>query len=255
LIYGLTGSALIRFLRNRGEWPRYWGKDSGGRENLIMAKKQSDWVRKKTTDNQKILGFKEWINQNTVGTDVVDSSQIERLYDKAKISVRLVQEFDKTLPKEDKLLSKINTIMPLTSGVYGLYMSKSNKKVIGKQIMDRLKLMFPKDMMLDQKINQIPLVVLKKYLPDVDEKLIQPSDTIYVNVQKILKDTKNDPKQSVIQIAATIVHEAKHSDEYHDTGKTNEVAPVSFERKFIDWVNRNWQQLSTRIPEISKLLV
>lgn len=249
----LRGSSLIRFLIKYNEWPRDWGKDSGDRKNLIMSKKQSDWIKNKTTGNQKILGFREWMNQNTLGTELVDSSQIERLYDKAKISVRLVQEFDKTLPKEDKLLNKINTILPLSSGVYGLYMSKENKKVIGKQVMDRLKLMFPKDMMLNQKINQIPLVVLRKYLPDVDEKLIQPSDTIHVNVQKILSDTKNDHKQAIIQIAATIVHEAKHNDEFHDTGKTNEIQPEKFESKFIDWANKNWEQLKNKIPDIKKL--
>jgi hypothetical protein len=31
----LRGAALIRFLRNHGEWPRNWGVDSGGRTNLL----------------------------------------------------------------------------------------------------------------------------------------------------------------------------------------------------------------------------
>jgi hypothetical protein len=33
----IKGSALIRLLRRNGEWPRRWGKDSGGRERLNAA--------------------------------------------------------------------------------------------------------------------------------------------------------------------------------------------------------------------------
>lgn len=200
-----------------------------------------------------MLKFKEWLNQRTLGTEEVDSSQIERIYDKAKISVRLVQEYDKTLPVNERLLLRINTILPLSSGVYGLYLSKENKKAIGKDVANKLKLIFPKDLMLNQKLQNLPVQVIKKYIPDVDEKQIQPSDSIHVNVQKILQTVKNDPKQAIIQIGATIVHEATHDKEFHEKGSTNEIGPENAERAFSNWALQNWDYLKRRIPEMQNL--
>jgi len=34
----LKGAALVRFLRNNGEWPRDWGRDSGGRRPILMGR-------------------------------------------------------------------------------------------------------------------------------------------------------------------------------------------------------------------------
>ena len=87
-----------------------------------------------------MITFTQWLEQNTLGTEEVDSSQIERLYDKAKISVELVQKYDQTLPQDEKLLLRINTILPLSSGVYGLYMSGENKSVIAPDVLNKLKL-------------------------------------------------------------------------------------------------------------------
>jgi hypothetical protein len=234
----LKGSALIRFLIKNNEWPRNWGLDSGNRKNLIMSKHK-----------QKTLKFKEWINQNTVGTDLVDSSQIERLYDKAKLSVKLVQMYSKST--NQNLLKNISTIAPLAAGVYGMYMSKENKKVIGKETADRMRLLFPKDMMLQQKLQTLPNAVIKKYIPDVDDKQLQPTDTIRVNVKKIV-DKLGDSKEAVLEIASTIVHESTHEIELQTTGKTNEIGPKNAENKFIQWANQNWNMIKTRIPELSK---
>lgn len=235
----LKGSSLIRFLRKYNQWPRKWGVDSGNRKNLIMSK-----------NKQKTLKFKEWINQNTVGTELVDSSQIERLYDKAKLSVKLVQMYSKLT--NQNLLKNISTIAPLAAGVYGMYMSKENKKVIGKETVDKMRLLFPKDMMLQQKLQTLPNAVIKKYIPDVDDKQLQPTDTIRVNVKKIV-DKLGDSKESVLEIASTIVHEATHEIELQNTGKTNEIGPKNAEAKFIQWANQNWNMIKTRIPELSNL--
>jgi hypothetical protein len=196
------------------------------------------------------MNFKEWLSQNTVGTELVDSSKIEQLYNKAKLSVKIVQLYDKMTGQT--LLKNINTVAPLSSGVYGMYMSRENKKVVGKQVLDKLRLLFPKDMMLNQKIQTLPNAVIKQYIPDLDEKQLQPSDTIRVNVKKIVSQL-GDTKEAVLEIASTIVHEATHEIELHTTGKTNEIGPKNAENKFIQWANQNWNMLKTRIPELSNL--
>jgi len=194
------------------------------------------------------MNFKEWIAQNTVGTELVDSSKIESLYKKAKISVKIVQLYDKMT--NQKLLTNISTIAPLSSGVYGLYMSKENKKIIGQRLASRLKLLFPQDMMLNQKLQTLPNSVIKKYVPDLDEKELQASDTIHVNVQKIVSEL-GDSKEAILEIASTIVHESTHEIELHTTGKTNEIGPKNAENRFVQWANQNWNMIKSRIPELS----
>ncbi len=189
------------------------------------------------------MHFAKWLEQTTVGTELVDSSKIDVLYEKAKISVQIVQLYDKMT--NQKLLTNISTIAPLSSGVYGMYMSSENHKVIGKEILDKMKLLFPKDIMLDKKLQTLPNAVLKQYLPDLDEKQIIPSDTIHVNIQKILKQLGDTP-QAILEIASTIIHEATHELELQTTGKTSEVGPVAAERKFIDWSKSNWNLLSKK---------
>jgi len=189
------------------------------------------------------MHFAKWLEQTTVGTELVDSSKIDVLYEKAKISVQIVQLYDKMT--NQKLLTNISTIAPLSSGVYGMYMSSENNKVIGKQVLDKMKLLFPKDIMLDKKLQTLPNAVLKQYLPDLDEKQIIPSDTIHVNIQKILKQLGDTP-QAILEIASTIIHEATHELELQTTGKTSEVGPVAAERKFIDWSKSNWNLLSKK---------
>lgn len=190
-----------------------------------------------------ILNFSEWMEQSTVGTEFVDESKIDQIYIGAKKSVQIVQMYDKMTGQ--KLLTNINTILPLSSGSYGLYMSAENKKVIGGDVLNKLKLIFPKDTMLSQKIQTIPNAIIKKYIPDLDEKKIQPSDTIHVNIQKILNQFGDSP-QAILEIASTIVHEATHEIELQTTGKTNEIGPMAAEKKFMDWVKQNWRMLSQR---------
>ena len=200
-----------------------------------------------------MITFTQWLEQNTLGTEEVDSSQIERLYDKAKISVELVQKYDQTLPQDEKLLLRINTILPLSSGVYGLYMSGENKSFIAPDVLNKLKLIFPQDMLLSQKLQKLPISVIKQYVPDVDEKKIIPSDSIHVNIQKILQAAKNDPKLAIINIGATIAHEATHDKEFRKTGKTNEIGPEKAEKDFANWAERNWESLKKQIPAMANL--
>lgn len=198
------------------------------------------------------MNFKKWFEQATLGTEMVDETKIDSIYNRAKISVQIVQMYDQTRsadpkspPDKRKLLLNINTIAPLASGVYGMYMSSENKKVIGPEIVNKMRLIFPKDAMLAQKLQTLPISVIKKYMPDVDEKRIQPSDTIHVNVQRIIKEFGDSPK-GIIEIASTIVHEATHELEREFYGKTDERGPEKAERDFLSWVKQNWNILSRK---------
>lgn len=196
------------------------------------------------------MNFKKWIEQTTVGTEFVDERQINAIYDKAKYSVKIVQIYDQMTGQ--KLLTNINTIVPLTSGAYGLYNSAENKKIIGPQASNKIRFKFGDEVFKNQKINQIPNSVLKQYIPDLDLKQVQPSDTIKVNIQKILQKY-GDSKEAIIEIASTIVHEATHEIELQTTGKTNEIGPQSAERKFMDWIKKNWGTIVQKIPQLASI--
>ena len=78
-----------------------------------------------------LKSFIQWLEQSTLGTEMVDERQIDSAYDKAKFSVKLVQMYDETLPRDQRLLLNISTIATLNKGVYGMYSSAEDKKVIG----------------------------------------------------------------------------------------------------------------------------
>ena len=87
--------------------------------------------------------------------------------------------------------------------------------------------------------------MLKKYLPDLDANKIRPSDTIHVNIQKILREF-GDGSRAIIEIASTIVHEATHQLEFNFYGKTGETGMKQAEDAFNLWVKNNWQVLSKK---------
>lgn len=115
-----------------------------------------------------------------------------------------------------------------------------------------MKLIFPKDQLINQKLQNIPNSVIKKYIPNVDERLIRPSDTIHVNIVKTVKEY-GDSKEAIIEIASTIVHEATHELELQTYGKTDETGPQKAEKQFIAWVQSNWAMLLRRIPELASM--
>ena len=193
--------------------------------------------------------FKQWLSeQSTVGTEFVDERQIDSIYAKAKLSVRLVRLYDKAT--NQSLLKNISTIATLSSGAYGLYSSSENKKVIGPQVVNRLKMKFGDDIMSTNRLNTVPNAVIKRYIPDIDERMIQPSDVIRVNIQKHLA-THGDSLEAILEIASTIVHECTHEIELQTTGTTSEVGPVAAERRFMDWFKSNWNLVRQQIPELA----
>lgn len=203
---------------------------------------------------EKLKSFNTWLNElSTVGTEEVDSRQIESRYDKAKFAVKLVRLYDEKKPDrgdvtQRKLLKNISTIADLHHSAFGLYNSGENKKVLGPTATNKIRMIFGANV-ISQQIDRIPNVVIKKYLPDVDEKEIQPSDIIRVNVAKILS-VHGDSLQAILEIASTIVHEATHELEVQINGQTNENGPKRAEVEFMNWVKQNWNTIIQRIPEL-----
>lgn len=194
-----------------------------------------------------MMEFGEWIAENTIGTDEV-VSQIDALYNKAKYAVKLVQLYSKSTNKG--LLKNISTIAPLSSGVYGLYNSGENKKVIGPSAANKIKFKFGDDQMKTNDLHRLPNKVIKQYVPDVDERQLRPSDVIHVNVRKIVAEF-GDTTRAVIEIASTIVHEATHEMEFQTNGRTDETGPKRAEAEFSAWLSANWNTVVARIPQLN----
>jgi hypothetical protein len=196
------------------------------------------------------MRFKLWLETvaGTLGTELVDESQIDSIYDKAKISVKLVQLYSRE--NRIKLLNNISTIANLSSGAYGLYNSAGNKKVINQNAMQKIRLKFGDDVFKNNKINNIPEVVIKKYIPDIQDADVQQSDVIYVNVNRIIKEL-GDTSQAILEIASTIVHEATHEKEREEKGYTNETIPVMEEKKFLNWFKINRLRLIQKFPQLA----
>lgn len=193
--------------------------------------------------------FISWMENNTVGSENVES-KIDYLYSKAKYAIKLVQLYGRATGQ--KILNNISTIAPLYSGVYGLYNSAENKKVIGPAASARINFKFGSDVMNQQQsnIHKLPNVVIKKYIPDIDEKQLFPSDIIHVNVQKIVREL-GDTKEAVIEIASTIIHESTHESEFQNTGKTDETGPKRAEEEFKSWIAKNWNSVIASIPQLN----
>jgi hypothetical protein len=110
-------------------------------------------------------------------------------------------------------------------------------------------MIFGQNVLNQSSLEKLPNVVIKKYIPDIDDKQIQPSDIIRVNVKRHL-DTHGDSLATILEIASTIVHEATHELEMQVTGSTNEVGPTNAEREFMNWVKKSWNVITQRIPEL-----
>lgn len=184
-------------------------------------------------------------NETTVGTEEVDSSRVEARYARVKDSVRLVRMYDAATGQ--KLLTNISTIADLASGnAFGVYMSSENKKVIGTDVVNKIKFIYPNDPALSTKLHRLPKKTIMQYIPGLDPKKIQPSDVIRIDVNKHVQRFGDSPA-AIIEIASTIVHEATHVIEFEETGQTKDgpgTAVEMAEAKFKEWVKRNWPLVS-----------
>jgi len=195
------------------------------------------------------MKFKKWFEANTLNNDLVDDSQINRVYDKAKIAVDIVRMYSKETNK--KILNNISTIANLASGAYGLYNSKYNKKVISQNAAQKIRFKFGSDIFTSNKINNIPEVVMKRYIPDLRDEEVIPSDVIFVNVSRIIKEF-GDSIDAVFQIASTIIHESTHEKEREETGQTSEVKPQQEEKLFQAWFVKNKNRILMKHPILNK---
>jgi hypothetical protein len=205
------------------------------------------------------MKFKKWLNeQSYVGVEDADSSQIERIYKKSRLAVKIVQDYDNQTA--NNYLTNITTIAPLNkAGVYGLYNSAENKAVLGKQY-NKQKFTFTQEEL--DKMASLPGDVLRQHkIPEEIINSIQPTDTIHINVlniydtfNKAQKTGKMSPEEAQIniirEIASTIVHESTHDAEYHNAGKTSEAGPEAAEQKFSSWFDQNLSSLKSRYPEL-----
>lgn len=194
-----------------------------------------------------MLQFKKWLTEGVVGTEEVNS-QIDHLYNKAKYAIKLVQLYGRST--NQRILHNISTIAPLNSGVYGLYNSGENKRVIGPAAANKIKFKFGQEALQNQNIHKLPQHVIKQYIPDIDERQLASTDVIHVNVGKIIREL-GDTKEAVLEIASTIVHEATHEMEFQTKGKTDENGPKKAERDFKAWVSGNWSLVLSKIPQLN----
>jgi len=98
----------------------------------------------------------------------------------------------------------------------------------------------------------LPKKLIKQYYPQFPINAIKSSDTIRVNVRRILKEFPDDANR-IIQIACTIIHEATHELERELTGQTSEANPYNEEKRFMNWVSQNSKKLAQQFPEFQHL--
>ena len=170
----------------------------------------------------------------------VNERQIDQLYSKAHIAVDIVKLYN------PKLLENISIIANLANGAYGIYNSGENQKIIPKDVETNLVYYGRIDR---RSLNNIPKKTISQYFPQIPANAIKASDTIHVNVKRIMQESGSD-FDAVIEISSTIIHEATHEIERELTGATSEVGPVAAEHAFKQWVSQNSNMLLSRFPEL-----
>lgn len=197
------------------------------------------------------LNFKSWFNEQFKEPNI---SQIESIYNKSHIALKLAESW----PDGLKLLSKVSVVSNLSSGVYGIFLSKENQKVLPPDVESKLIHVGKVD---KKNLMTLPNSYIKELYPDVDTTRIQESDTIHVNVRRIISEIKDDFHR-VLEIASTIIHEATHVEDFQNRTKVNinihndpqsESHAKDNENKFQLWVKQNIQMLLTKIPELKTI--
>jgi hypothetical protein len=181
-----------------------------------------------------MVNFKEWMKQ-------ADERQLDILYNKTRTAVELVRMYN------PKILDNISTIADLSSGAYGLYSSGDNKKILPPNT-EKSIVYWGK--VSRHNLDTIPEKTLLQYYPQLKPQDITPSDTIRVNVKRIMKEFPSDFDR-VIQVASTIIHEATHEIERETLGQTSEDSAYAAERKFMDWVKTNIRTIQSRFPDLT----
>jgi PBP1b-binding outer membrane lipoprotein LpoB len=186
--------------------------------------------------------FKNWLKLefSPIAMDLeVDARDIERIYNKAKISVSLVKMFSVQTGRP-QLLHNVASIINLASGAYGLFNTGDMQTDIDTAVSPdkQQQLIFMHKGNLQKKdLEKTAQDVLKGYFPDMDERKLKPKDVVQININRILSDPRiNDDVTAIETIASTIVHEAQHDLEYRQKKQTSEMGPETLEREFKAWV-------------------
>lgn len=174
-----------------------------------------------------MITFKEFL----AAQPNIDESGIDSLYNKAHIAVELAREYVQRSGNKD-LLKNIAIIANLSSGAYGVYNSAENKKALPKSLEQSL---IYYGRINKQNLHSIPKKTIKQYYPQVPDDQIKSSDTIHVNIRRILNELPDDT-QRIIEISSTILHEAQHEWERDNLGWTDERGPVKLESEFKNWI-------------------
>jgi len=170
----------------------------------------------------------------------VEGSEIKAKYDLADIAVELVREY------QPKLLYDIAKVGDLQSGAYGVFSTAENMHDLPPAMQDRIH-QFMNSINVEfneNSLNLIPKKTLMDIFPDFDISSMSVSDTIRVNINRIISEYSNlDPLNfhyNVIrEIAATIVHEATHETEFEEVGETSESGPLAAEPGIVNYIDQN----------------
>jgi phosphatidylinositol kinase/protein kinase (PI-3 family) len=166
--------------------------------------------------------------------------EIDQLYSKAHIAVEIVKLYN------PQILNNISVISNLANGAYGVYNSGENQKIIPKNVETYL-IYYGK--VNRRNLDLIPKKTIMQYFPQVGNQ-IKESDTIHVNVKRIMQESGSD-FEAIIEIASTIIHEATHEIERETTGTTSEVGPVAAEHAFVKWVESSKNLLMSKFPQLA----
>ena len=107
----------------------------------------------------KHIKFVKWLKlreQSTVGTEFVNASQVLSKYGRVKDSIELVRMYDQHLADDRKILADISTIADLHSGqAFGLFINTDNSNVIGQDVLDQIRKVYPNDPLIDKKVQKL----------------------------------------------------------------------------------------------------
>jgi hypothetical protein len=180
------------------------------------------------------LNFREFLQQ-------IDERQIDAIYQKAKVAVEIVRMYN------PKLLENIATIANLPSGAYGLYNSGENRKILPQETE---KALISWGKVGRHNLDMLPIRTIQQYYPQIPINSIKQSDTIRVNVNRIMREFSDDTNR-ILQIASTIVHEATHEIDQESGINPTEDRAYGAEKQFMNWIQQNWEILTKKFPDLA----
>jgi hypothetical protein len=227
---------------------------------------------------QIILNFANWLNEfnlSTLGKELVNIGPVANLGSDPRskknlvaAAVALVRTYDLTADhnwiknhlgyeksKPFGYLLNIDTIAPLGSGAYGMFVSNETERVLPQEITKPYQFQADKTKKAEGErisafLKQQAIQDIKKQFPQLDTSKIQDAATIHLNVAKTKAFVEQEISQGrvrpedfeeelIIRLGSTIVHESVHTLERKYLGNTNEIMTEKAEAHFSQWANQN----------------